>query len=235
MDKVRDLISLGHNAREDAKIKVRQPLNDVLIDGKNKDIIDDLLPLIKEELNVKTVSYTDNISEYMNFIVKPNFKICGAMFGKNIKAYQDLLLSLNSSDQIKLYNSETIHQEFMNENLEITPEMVDIRIQAKEGFDVAMDSSNFIILDTNLSDELILEGIARELVSKIQNLRKTKDFDIQDRITLSYDGDETIDNCVKKFNDFIKNETLATSIVKKSCGEDYDLNGHMTKLDVERV
>ena len=235
MDRVRDIISLGHNAREDAKIKVRQPINDVLIDGKNKEIIDDLLPLIKEELNVKTVSYTDNIAEYMNFIVKPNFKICGAMFGKNIKTYQDLLLNLSSEEQIKLYNSVTISKYFMNESLEITPEMVDIRIQAKDGFDVAMDSSNFIILDTNLSDELILEGIARELVSKVQNLRKTKDFDIQDRITLSYDGDEVMDTCIKEYNEFIKTETLATSIVKNSSGEAYDLNGHMTKLDVERV
>ena len=171
----------------------------------------------------------------MNFIVKPNFKICGAMFGKNIKAYQDLLLSLSSEEQIKLYNSVAISKYFMNESLEITPEMVDIRIQAKDGFDVAMDSSNFIILDTNLSDELILEGIARELVSKVQNLRKTKDFDIQDRITLSYDGDEVMDTCIKEYNEFIKTETLATSIVKNSSGEAYDLNGHMTKLNVERV
>src|SRR5574344_89927 len=80
MDQVRSLISLGRNAREDAKIKVRQPLNDVLIDGKNQAIIDDLLPLIKEELNVKNVTYTNDVSSYMDFILKPNFKVCGAMF-----------------------------------------------------------------------------------------------------------------------------------------------------------
>jgi isoleucyl-tRNA synthetase len=235
MDRVRDLISLGHNAREDAKIKVRQPISEVLIDGKNKKVIDDLLPLIKEELNVKNVIYTDNVSEYMDFIVKPNFKICGALFGKNIKDYQELLLNLNNDDKAKLYNGLTISQDFLGKMQDITPEMVDIRIQAKNGFDVAMDSTNFIILDTNLTEELILEGIAREMVSKVQNLRKSKDFNIQDRITLYYMGDETIDKCLEHFADFVKNETLATNLVNKQCGEVYDLNSHNTYLDVERV
>jgi isoleucyl-tRNA synthetase len=235
MDQVRALISLGHNAREDAKIKVRQPINDVLIDGKNKVLIDDLLPLIKEELNVKVVNYTSDVADYMDFLVKPNFKLCGAMFGKNIKAYQELLQTLPEDKQLRLYNGDEIKTKFLNNELLITPDMVDIKIMAKPGFDVAMDSTNFIILDTNLTEDLILEGIARELVSKVQNLRKTKDFDIQDRITLYYHGDETIDKVITNYDKFIKNETLATKIIKKESGDKYDLNGHDTNLDVTKI
>lgn len=232
MDQVRSLISLGRNAREDAKIKVRQPLNDVLIDGKNQAIIDDLLPLIKEELNVKNVTYTNDVSSYMDFILKPNFKVCGAMFGKNIKDYQELLNNLPESTKLALNNGEEVTTKFLDKDLVITKEMVDIRINAKPGFDVAMDASSFIILDTNLTDDLILEGIARELISKVQNLRKTYDFDIQDRISIYYHGDDLVKKSVASYNDFIKTETLATNIIEEEKGETYDINDHATTLDV---
>ena len=121
------------------------------------------------------------------------------------------------------------------EDKEITKDMVDIRISSKEGFNVGMENNNFIILDTTLTDDLILEGIAREMVSKVQQLRKNKDFNVVDRITLYYNGDTDIDNCVIKFNEYIKHETLSTEIVKKDkLTELYDLNGHDCYIDVER-
>ena len=123
----------------------------------------------------------------------------------------------------------------LDNDLEINADMVDIRINAKEGFDVAMDSNDFIILDTKLSEDLILEGLARELVSKVQNSRKLKDFDIQDRIKLYISGDSDIDKCLSTYEEFIKNETLTLEIVKDIKGEAYDINDHETYLDVERV
>ena len=113
--------------------------------------------------------------------------------------------------------------------------MVDIRISSKEGFNVGMENNNFIILDTTLTDELVLEGIAREMVSKVQQLRKNKDFNVADRITLYYNGDEDIDKCIETFAEYIKNETLALEIVKKEdLTEKCDLNGHECYIDVER-
>ncbi|MEG0138259.1 MAG: DUF5915 domain-containing protein, partial [Bacilli bacterium] len=109
-----------------------------------------------------------------------------------------------------------------------------INIAAKEGFNVSMENNNFIILDTTLTDELIEEGIAREMISKIQNLRKLRDFNIVDRITIFYHGDEEVLKTIEKQMEFIKNETLATSIeIKENLEETFDLNGHITYLDVK--
>ena len=235
MDKVRNIISLGRNAREDSKIKVRIPIKEAIINGKDKKLIGDLLDLIKEELNVKDVLYTESVATYMNFVIKPNFKVVGKMFGKDIKAYQALLENLSDEEKNKLNNKESITVKFLDNDLEINADMVDIRINAKEGFDVAMDNNDFIILDTKLSEDLILEGLARELVSKVQNLRKLKDFDIQDRIKLYISGDSDIDKCLSTYEEFIKNETLTLEIVKEIKGETYDINDHETYLDVERV
>ena len=113
---------------------------------------------------------------------------------------------------------------------------IDIRTNSKDGFDVATDTNNFIILNTELTNDLVMEGIARELISKVQNLRKTKDFDIADRITLYYNGDDEVTEAVTKFEEFIKNETLSTNIeVKFNLNEEVDLNGHITQIDVEKM
>ena len=234
MDLVRDLISLGRNAREEVKIKVRQPISEIIIDGKNKKLIGDLTDLIKEELNVKNVVFENDLSKYMNFTIKPNFKVCGKMFGKEINNYAKMLSTLNDEDINKLQNGNTIIATFNGENIEITKEMVDIRIESKEGFDAAKENNNFIILNTTLTEDLINEGIVRELVSKVQNLRKVKDFDVADRITLYYDGD--IESIISKFTDYIKKETLSVDIVKKEdLSENFNLNGIDVKLDVERI
>lgn len=234
MDLVRDLISLGRNAREEVKIKVRQPISEIIIDGKNKELIGDLTDLIKEELNVKNVVFENDLSKYMNFTIKPNFKVCGKMFGKEINNYAKMLSTLTDEDVNKLQNGNTIIAAFNGENIEITKEMVDIRIESKEGFDAAKENNNFIILNTTLTEDLINEGIVRELVSKVQNLRKVKDFDVADRITLYYDGD--IESIISEFTDYIKKETLSVDIVKKEdLSENFNLNGIDVKLDVEKV
>ena len=236
MDLVRDLISLGRNIREDVKIKVRQPLSEALIDYKNKNIISDLVDLIKEELNVKEVKFIKDVENYMNFIVKPNFKEVGKVFGPLIKEFQNKLLELSIEDINKLKNNETLNMEIGNSNYEITESMVDIRTTSKEGFDVSTDTNNFIILNTELTNDLVMEGIARELISKVQNMRKSKDFDIADRITLYYNGDDEVTEAVTKFNEFIKKDTLSISIVVKfNLTEEVDLNGHMTYIDVEKA
>ena len=235
MDLVRSLISIGRFVREETKIKVRQPLSEALLDGKNKDLISDLVPLIQEELNIKEVVFVDDLNEYMNLSVKPNFKVVGKIFGPLIKEFQTKLETLPTEDIATLQKGGVVTMEIGGEEKEITLDMVDIRISSKEGFNVGMENNNFIILDTTLTDELVLEGIAREMVSKVQQLRKNKDFNVADRITLYYNGDEDIDKCVESFKEYIQNETLATSIVKKdNLTELCDLNGHECYIDVER-
>ena len=235
MDLVRSLISIGRFVREETKIKVRQPLSEALLDGKNKDLISDLVPLIQEELNIKEVVFVEDLNEYMNLSVKPNFKTVGKVFGPLIKEFQTKLETLSAEEISTLQKGGTITMEIGGEDKEITLDMVDIRISSKEGFNVGMENNNFIILDTTLTDELILEGIAREMVSKVQQLRKNKDFNVADRITLFYSGDEEVDKCVDSFAEYIKNETLSLDIVKKDgLTEKCDLNGHDCYIDVER-
>ena len=114
--------------------------------------------------------------------------------------------------------------------------MVDIRVAAKEGYDVAKENNDFIILNTSLTDELLNEGIARELISKVQNLRKQKDFDVADRIKLYYEENEKFKNVLDSFGQMIKDETLSTDLVQKeNLSNEFDLNGLLVKVDVEKA
>ena len=235
MDLIRDLVTLGRNAREEASIKVRQPISEVILDGKQEKIISDLTGLIKEELNVKEVVFAKDLSEFMNFTVKPNFKVCGPIFGKNIKDFADKLNALSQEDIAKLSNGEEVVVT-LDKDYTVTSEMVDIRINSKEGFNAANYLGNFIILDTTLTQDLINEGIARELISKVQQMRKNKDFDIVDRIKLYYEKNQEFGDAIKDYIDMIKNETLSLEIIEKdNNGEVVDLNGIEVKIDVEQI
>ncbi len=235
MDLVRNLISLGRNAREEVKIKVRQPISQAILDGKSKKILGEAVELIKEELNVKEVLFEDDLSVYMTFEVKPNFKVCGKLFGSSIKEFQTKLMSLTDDEIKSLRNGNSIVMDIDDKNISITPEMVDVRINAKEGFDAAYMGNDFIILNTNLTEDLIHEGIVRELISKVQQLRKTRDYNVVDRITLYYDSNEEVDKCISEYKDYIMKETLSNDIVKESgLVEEIDLNGHKCFIDIKR-
>ena len=235
MDLVRDLISIGRYVREETKIKVRQPLSEALVDGKSKDYIEHLTSLIEEELNVKSVVFIDELSEYMNFSVLPNFKLCGAMFGKNVNSFKERLNSLTSEEAANLYNGNSITIEFDGSDLEVTSEMVIVRTIAKDGFNVGMEDGKFIILNTELSEELIYEGHAREIVSKVQQLRKNQGFEISDRISITYNSDEEIVNAIAKFEEYIKKETLCNDItLVDNNSDELDINGHVMNISVKK-
>ena len=231
---VRDLISIGRYVREENKIKVRQPLSKILLDGKNSKVLEDVKDLIKEELNVKEVIFVSDLNEYMNLSVKPNFKEVGKIFGSLIKEFQNKLEELSTEDINKLQKGEVITMDIDGVK-EITPSMVDIRISSKEGYNVGMENNNFVILDTTLTCELTLEGIARETISKVQQLRKNKDFNVADRINLYYKGDEDFNKTIDMFKEYIMSETLTVNLEERdNLTQAYDLNGHTVYIDVER-
>ncbi len=236
MDLVRDLISIGRFVREEAKIKVRQPLSEVVINGKNANILKDLIPLIKEELNVKEVIFENNLKEYMNFSVKPNFKEVGKTLGSKMASFQELLKNLTEEEIISLNNGLELKKDLMGEEIIINKDMVLINFNAKDGFNVGMENNNFVILNTSLTEDLILEGMAREFVSKVQNLRKISDFNVIDRIKIYVNGDSDTDKMLAKFDDYIKNETLAVEIIKDyNLNDNFSLNGHDVSLKVEKI
>ena len=210
MDLVRTLVTLARGTREKERIKVRQPLSEILVSGQYEALIGDLVDLIKEELNVKEVVFDKELDKYMNFQLKPNFKVAGPELGKHIKSFGKELANLSPKEvSEKLDSDGFIMMELDGENVKIEKDFVDVKIEAKDGFAVAMENNVFTILDTKLSPELIAEGLARELVSKVQQLRKQNDFAMMDRINIYTAPDEDVKSAISKYEDYIKTETLA--------------------------
>ena len=237
MDLVKNLVTLGRASREATRIKVRQPIQKVLVDGKFKDTISDVVDLIKEELNVKEVVFAKDLGEYMNFSLKPNFKVLGPVLGAKMKFFAGALNKLNSNEVApKLEAGETLTVDIDGENFEFNKDHVLVNISAKEGFNVSMENNLFVILDTTLTTELIEEGYAREFISKIQQIRKASNFDVLDNIDIDFCGDDEIAQAVENFKDYIKSETLALEInrVDDESLEKHNLNDHMTGIKVTR-
>lgn len=235
MDLVRTLVALGRGTREKERIKVRQPLSEILVDGKYQAVIEDLTPLIMEELNVKKVVFAAELDQYMNFTLKPNFKVAGPVLGKNIKAFGAALAKENAADVVARLEAGSMTLNLDGEEVEIQKDFVDVRINAKEGFAVAMENNVFTILDTTVTPELAAEGLARELISKVQQMRKAEDFEMMDNIKIFVEADADVKAAVDTFCDYIKKETLAVAIEEAAGLETYDLNGHKTGIKVERV
>lgn len=238
MDTVKDLVKLGRAARENAKIKVRQPLNKVMIDAKLESIIGDLAPLITEELNVKNLEFVSDVTEFMNYDIKPNFATLGKKLGSKLKPLGNILKSSDTKQIVETIEKDgKITFELNGEPTELLKEDFLINVKAKEGYDVGSDAELFIIIDDKLTDELIAEGYARELISKVQQMRKNNDFEMMDNINIFIECGDELKKAFEKFDSFIKDETLAKSIVfeKHSDAKTENLNGHDADIYVERV
>ncbi len=237
MDLVRTLVSLGRGIREKERIKVRQPLNEVLVDGKYENVISDLTPLITEELNVKRVVFENDLDQYMNFILKPNFRAAGPVFGKNVKAFGAYIAKADPKAFVsEIEEKGEVVIELEGQEYTVTKDYLDIRIESKEGFAVAMENNVFAILDTTLDQELIDEGLSRELISKVQQMRKAENFEMMDNINIYVNCDDAVKAAVDKHMDYIKSETLALALEYSAEEYDkYDLNGHKTGIKVLRV
>lgn len=236
MDLVRDLVTLGRAAREEAKIKVRQPLSKVIIDGKYKKIISDLSDLIIEELNVKEVIFEDDLSQFMNFELKPNFREVGKLLGSKVKSFSKYLNSVDAKKLLDDLENGPVKIEIDGEEIEINKDYVLVNIRSKKGFDVNMANNIFVILDTDLNEELINEGYVREFISKIQQFRKKLDLDVLDNIEISFVSDKEVTEALFNDEEFIKSETLAKKIEEKDQGgEESSLNGHPIKINIKKV
>ena len=187
-------------------------------------------------MNVKKICFESNLDTYINYEIKPNFKVCGKIFSSNIKLLSEYLKEISKDDIKKLEQGETLNIKLGDNEYELNKDMLDIRVNSKEGYNTGINNNLFIILNTTLTEELINEGIARELISKVQQLRKTKDFNITDRIYIYYYSEKDLLSKIETFIDFIKKETLCDSLIQeKRVDEKTNLNGIDVYLDVERV
>ena len=173
----------------------------------------------------------------MNFSLKPNFKVLGPILGAKMKFFAGALNKLDASEVVpKLENGESLTVDIDGDEFEFNKDHVLINISAKDGFNVVMENNLFVILDTTLTTELIEEGYAREFISKVQQLRKSSNFDVLDNIVIEYCSDDEIALAVNRFEDYIKSETLALDIerVEDTSLEQCNLNDHMTGIKVIR-
>ena len=230
MDLVRTLVSLGRSAREEANIKVRQPVKEILVYGADREIIGELTDLIKEELNVKVVTFPDNLEEYMNFILKLDFKVAGRILGKDVRRAVAALNSCNAKETIDTLESDgEVTLDAPDGEITLKREWVEIRTEAKKGFNVQKQDELFVILDTNLDEELIKEGYVREVISKVQQMRKNNGYEVTDRIDMWIAPNSVIENAVSAFEDYLKDETLCDSIFFE------ENEGALVKLNDQKV
>ncbi|MBQ6538888.1 MAG: isoleucine--tRNA ligase [Bacilli bacterium] len=235
MDLVREVCSLGRNAREGVNIKVRQPIQTLILPKKDEKVIGDLLPIIQEELNVKEVHFERNMDEYLEYTVKPNFKEVGKVLGNRVKLLQEALENI-TTEQINKIKDGGLVMSLGGDDYTITEDMVIITLKQKTGYATVASNITCVVLDTNLTRDLILEGLAREFVRNVQNLRKEADFVITDHINVYYNGGEDIEEMFKKYKDYIMREVLGEKLIKdEKLDKEYDLNDVKCYIKVEKV
>ena len=235
MDLVRDVCSLGRFAREEANIKVRQPISHLILPLNDKKIIGNLISVIQEELNVKEIIFKEDMSEYLDYIVKPNFKVLGKTLGPKVKELQEILTKLSTKD-INLLQSDGLTVKLGDEDFKLTNEMVLISLKQKEGYASSSNNKTCVVLNTELTEDLILEGLAREFVRKVQSLRKEADFVITDHIKVIYNGTDKIKQMLEKYYDYVMGEVLGDELINDdSLMFDDELNDEKVAIKVEKI
>ena len=216
MHKAQTISSLVLSLRKKEKIKVRQPLQKILIPVLNKETkaeIAEVEDLIKSEVNVKEIDFIDDASGLLIKDIKPNFKVLGPRFGKSMKQVVQQINAFGKDEISQLEKGQAIQLEVDEEPVKITKDDVEILSQDIEGWKVASSGNLTVALDVSLTDELQNEGIARELVNRIQNLRKESGFDVTDKIDIRLKEHQILEKAINENLTYIKQETLAASLI----------------------
>lgn len=236
MDLAYNIVKLGRSARNGANIKNRQPLSEMLVST-------DALPeyygdIIKDELNIKKIEFGADLSKYVNFEIKPNLPVLGKAYGKLIPGIRKEIASRNQMELAQAVQAgEAVVINVNGTEIELNKENLLVTMQGLEGFAFAGEGTIGVVLDTHISEELREEGHLREIVSKIQNMRKESGFQVADRINLYAAGNELLEGVIKKFEDIIKRETLTVDVVfgSEKANTEYNINGEKLMMAVEVV
>lgn len=237
MDEVLDIVVLGRAARNSANIKNRQPIGNMYV--KAETVLDPFyVEIIEDELNVKAVEFKDDVEEFVSYSFKPQLKTVGPKYGKLLGKIKEALASLDGHAAMKSLNDTgSVDFEFDGEKVSLGREDLLIETAKNDDFVTEADNKTTVVLDIRLSEELIEEGFVRELISKVQTMRKEAGFEVVDHIVLSQTGNERIAEIIKKNEAVIKNDTLADEIVYNNVEgytKDWNLNGENTSLGVSK-
>jgi isoleucyl-tRNA synthetase len=217
------LASLGHAARSKANRKVRQPLAEAAFSVANvneRPALSQYSDLLMDELNVKKIRLLDASTEALQHTVKPLPKQLGQKYGNKFPAIQKAILALNAEETAHaLLTDGKLRVEVNGETLDILPEEVEVKSLAKEGFAVAEDGAYVAALVTDLTPDLVAEGMAREFVRRVQDFRKESGFDVADRIHLYVTASEELRRAIQRHSEYISTETLARELLFSAAPE----------------
>ncbi|WP_299366019.1 isoleucine--tRNA ligase [Winogradskyella sp.] len=215
MENAQTISSLVLSLRAKEKIKVRQPLHKIMIpvdSQQQKEEIEAVAALIKHEVNVKEIELLEDASDILVKQIKPNFKVLGPRFGKDMKLVSDTIRAFSAEDIKKIEQKGTLDVEVNGKNITLVLDDVEITSQDIEGWLVANEGPLTVALDVTITEELREEGIARELVNRIQNLRKDSGFEVTDRIDVQLQNDEQVSAAIASNEAYIKSETLTENL-----------------------
>ncbi len=238
MGYVQAVVSIGHALRKENKLKVRQPLSCAHVISANPAVLTALKEqknLIGDELNVKEVRYHADESGFVALTAKPNFRVLGKKVGKRMNGVQKVIQAFDQKQLQTLLQGDPLSIDVEGEQILLSPEDVGVERTVLEGLIAATQDGITIALDTKLTEELLIEGLARELVNKINTMRREQGFAVTDRISLVLQTTPRVRECFEAYRDYICTDVLATEVRFEPCeGTSWDLNGEPTIMSLSR-
>jgi len=233
-----NVVEQGRSLRVEHKLKIRQPLAciDIVFPGVQPSVIGELEDIIKDELNVKEIYRSSEVDRFATTSIKPNFKKLGPKFGSLMKKAAPVISQLSSAQIQKWLNDGTITVGIEGQSFDLMDTDLEVVRTPKEGMAVSESNGVIVAITTELTADLVREGLARELITNVQNMRKTSGLEVTDRIHLKISSDEAVREAVVAFDDYIQSEVLALSLETiETEGEPVDLNGHACIIAIQKA
>ncbi len=242
MEIVQQVVYIARAIRAKSNLKVRQPLNKIMVvvDKDKRKSLSEMANVILEEVNIKELAVLEDDSEIVSKSAKANFKSIGPKFGKDVQLISNEIKKFNSEQIRILENGSSVTIKINGKEFSIDPENVEIVGSEIKGWVVETDGNVTVAIDTQLSDNLIAEGLAREFVNRIQNMRKEAGFDVVDKINVRFTGTQTFSKAIQSFSDYVATETLAENVeisdkLNGGYKQDWKIGDHSCSIQIEKV
>ena len=244
MDEVLKIVVMGRACRNSANIKNRQPIGNMFVKAPSA-LPEFFVEIIEDELNVKKVTFTDDVSTYTSYTFKPQLRTVGPKYGKFLGQIQKALAALDGNAAMaELKANGVLALPSVDESVKLAEEDLLITMTQMEGYVTEGDNTVTVVLDTNLTPELIEEGFVREIISKIQTMRKEAGFEVMDQITIYHKSDEKVSGIFEQYGDTIKSDVLGVNVVADAAGafadepevysKEWNINGEHVLLGVKK-
>ncbi len=238
MEEVLKIVVMGRAARNTANIKNRQPIGTMFVKAEHE-LNDFYQEIIKDELNVKKIEFSDDVSAFTSYSFKPQLKTVGPKYGKQLNAIRTYLSAVDGTKAMEeLKTAGVLKFDADGTEVALAEEDLLIEVAQKDGYVTEADNSVTVVLDTNLSEELIEEGFVYEVISKIQTMRKDADFEVMDHIKVSVCDNDKVSGIVQKNAEAISGKVLAETIVTGetlTVSKEWNVNGEKVTIGVEKV